>query len=88
MTSTSMKTGLSVNLNREMRWAQRHQKILRVEDVAGGEGTRPLGVPGDDTLSRLHDNGRGDRVDISPSRHRTTFRVSRARDHFDEERLG
>jgi hypothetical protein len=50
MTSTSMNGLLSVNLDREMGGAQRHQKVLRIEDVAGGEDARPPGVPGHDTL--------------------------------------
>ena len=76
-----------MKINREMLWTQRPQKVSRVKDLTGGEDASPLGVPSDDTLSRLHDDGRGDRVDVSPARHRTTFLTSQARHDFDEESL-
>src|SRR5882724_3632732 len=62
-------------------------KVSRVKDFAGGDDASPLGVPSDDTLSRFHDNGCGDRIDISPLRHCTTFLASQTRHHLDEESL-
>ena len=75
-----------MKVNCEMPWTQRPQKVSRVKDFTGAEDASTRGVPSDDTLSRFHDNGRGDRVDVSPARHRTTLRTSQARHDLDEER--
>jgi hypothetical protein len=59
-----------------MRGAESPQKVSRVEGLTRREHPRRPDAPTDDTLRRLHHQGRGDRVDVSPACHRSTLDTS------------
>src|SRR5260370_4912820 len=77
----------SLNLNREMRRTKRLQEIPRVKDFAGSEYARRPAPHADDTLSRFHDKGGGDRVDISPFRNCPTLLSSHTHHYLNQDSL-
>src|SRR5262245_459754 len=60
---------------------------MRVKDLPGGDNPGRLETSVEDTLGRLHDDGRRDRINIAPTRYRAALLTPPACDRLHEEGL-